>query len=203
MTSSTASAWPGSTRWKRSWKRSRCSHVLGPLAGGRVAAMSTSGGDLTLLADAMIGSSLTMPPLVGGSDPASPRGGARAHGGGQPTRFPDVRLGQRGSDGRHLHSSSSPRVSMCRSVCSITPEKISAISRPGEGRRRGFVRAVHDTGTRGAVLSTFSDTISEPVAARLIEQGHRPAGGHRCRACRRPGGSRYRCCVEPAAGIDH
>jgi len=37
-------------------------HVLGPLNGGRIGAMSTSGGDLTLLADAM-GPSLTMPPL--------------------------------------------------------------------------------------------------------------------------------------------
>src|SRR5210317_1703723 len=37
-------------------------HVLGPLSGGRIGAMSTSGGDLTLLADAM-GPGLSMPPL--------------------------------------------------------------------------------------------------------------------------------------------
>ncbi|GAG23595.1 unnamed protein product, partial [marine sediment metagenome] len=37
-------------------------HVLGPLDGGQIGAMSTSGGDLTLLADGM-GPSLTMPPL--------------------------------------------------------------------------------------------------------------------------------------------
>jgi acyl-CoA synthetase (NDP forming) len=37
-------------------------HVLGPLSGGRIGAMSTSGGDLTLLADAM-GPDLSMPPL--------------------------------------------------------------------------------------------------------------------------------------------
>jgi len=37
-------------------------HVLGPLKGGRMAAGSTSGGDLTLLADGM-GPGLTMPPL--------------------------------------------------------------------------------------------------------------------------------------------
>ena len=37
-------------------------HVLGPLSGGRIGAMSTSGGDLTLLADAL-GPDLTMPPL--------------------------------------------------------------------------------------------------------------------------------------------
>ncbi len=37
-------------------------HILGPLKGGRVAAASTSGGDLTLLADGM-GPGLKMPPL--------------------------------------------------------------------------------------------------------------------------------------------
>jgi acetyl-CoA synthetase len=39
------------------------------------------------------------------------------------------------------------------------------------GAERGFVRAAKQTGTKGAVLATFSDTISEPVAARLMEQG--------------------------------
>jgi len=39
------------------------------------------------------------------------------------------------------------------------------------GAERGFVRAVQQTGTKGAVQATFSDTISEPVAARLMEDG--------------------------------
>jgi acetyl-CoA synthetase len=39
------------------------------------------------------------------------------------------------------------------------------------GAERGFARAAQQTGTKGAVLATFSDTISESVAARLMEQG--------------------------------
>jgi acetyl-CoA synthetase len=39
------------------------------------------------------------------------------------------------------------------------------------GAERGFVRAARQTGTKGAVLATFSDTISESVAARLMKQG--------------------------------
>jgi acetyl-CoA synthetase len=39
------------------------------------------------------------------------------------------------------------------------------------------VRAIHETGTKGAVLSTFSDTISESVAERLIGQGIAPLAG--------------------------
>ena len=50
-------------------------HVLGPLNGGRIGAMSTSGGDLTLLADAM-GPSLTLPPLSERVTARSPCNGA-------------------------------------------------------------------------------------------------------------------------------
>jgi acyl-CoA synthetase (NDP forming) len=39
------------------------------------------------------------------------------------------------------------------------------------GAERGFVRAARHTGTKAAVLSTFSDTISESVAARLMNEG--------------------------------
>ena len=39
------------------------------------------------------------------------------------------------------------------------------------GAERGFVRAAQQTGTKAAVLATFSDTISESVAARLMKDG--------------------------------
>lgn len=39
------------------------------------------------------------------------------------------------------------------------------------GAERGFIRAAHQTATKAAVLSTFSDTISETVAQRLMQQG--------------------------------
>jgi acetyl-CoA synthetase len=39
------------------------------------------------------------------------------------------------------------------------------------GAERGFVRAARQTDTKAAVLATFSDTISEPVAARLMKEG--------------------------------
>jgi acetyl-CoA synthetase len=39
------------------------------------------------------------------------------------------------------------------------------------GAERGFVRAVQQTGTKGAVLATFADTISESVTARLMKDG--------------------------------
>jgi acetyl-CoA synthetase len=39
------------------------------------------------------------------------------------------------------------------------------------GAERGFVRAAKQTGTKAAVLATFSDTMSESVAARLMNNG--------------------------------
>jgi acetyl-CoA synthetase len=45
------------------------------------------------------------------------------------------------------------------------------------GAERGFVRAAHQTDTKGAVLATFSDTICESVAARLIKDGIAPLAG--------------------------
>jgi acetyl-CoA synthetase len=37
------------------------------------------------------------------------------------------------------------------------------------GAERGFVRAAHKTGTKSAVMATFSDTISEKVVERLMK----------------------------------
>ncbi len=45
------------------------------------------------------------------------------------------------------------------------------------GAEEGFVRAIRETGAKGGVLSTFSDTISEPVAARLMAEGIVPLAG--------------------------
>ena len=66
-------------------------HVLGPLNGGRIGAMSTSGGDLTLLADGH-GPKPDHAPAVRKGDPTSSCDGTRADGGCQSVRFPDVRL---------------------------------------------------------------------------------------------------------------
>jgi acyl-CoA synthetase (NDP forming) len=39
------------------------------------------------------------------------------------------------------------------------------------GAERGFVRAAKQTGTKAAVLATFTDTMTESVAARLMKDG--------------------------------
>jgi acyl-CoA synthetase (NDP forming) len=151
-------------------------HVLGPLNGGRVAAMSTSGGDLTLLADAMIGSSLTMPPLT---EDVTQRLREVVHERMVAANPLDFQMFDWDNEDR-LAATFTPFVSegFDLSLCLLDfPREDLCDQSTWGGAERGYVRAVHDTGTKGAVLSTFSDTISEPVAARLIQEGVAPLAG--------------------------
>ncbi len=151
-------------------------HVLGPLQGGRVGAMSTSGGDLTLLADAMIGTGLTMPPL---SEDVTQRLWATVHERMVAANPLDFQMFDWDDEDR-LAATFTPFVSegFDVSLCLLDyPREDVCDQSTWGGAERGFVRAVHETGTRGAVLSTFSDTISEGVAARLTEQGIVPLAG--------------------------
>ena len=144
-------------------------HVLGPLRGGRIGAMSTSGGDLTLLADAM-GPDLTMPPL---SEKVAERLRSKVHERVLAANPFDYQMFN-WDDEDHMAEkftallSENFDVSLC--LLDYPREDLCDQSSWG-GAERGFVRAVQQTGTKGAVLATFSDTFTESVAARLMKQG--------------------------------
>jgi acyl-CoA synthetase (NDP forming) len=151
-------------------------HVLGPLEGGRVGAMSTSGGDLTLLADAMVDSSLAMPPL---SEETTERLRSAVHERMVAANPLDFQMFDWDNEDR-LAETFTPFLSegFDISLCLLDyPREDRCDQSTWGGAERGFVRAIHDTGSKGAVLSTFSDTISEPVAARLIDNGIAPLAG--------------------------
>jgi acyl-CoA synthetase (NDP forming) len=144
-------------------------HVLGPLNGGRIGAMSTSGGDLILLADAM-GPSLSMPPL---SEKVAERLQAEIH---------ERMVAANPFDFQMFHWNDEDQMAADFSaflsedfdvaLCLLDyPREDNCDQSTWGGAERGFVRAAQQTDTKGAVLATFSDTISEPVAARLMEQG--------------------------------
>ena len=144
-------------------------HVLGPLNGGRIGAMSTSGGDLTLLADAM-GPSLTMPPL---SEKVTQRLRAKVHERVVAANPFDYQMFN-WDDEDHMADkftaflSQDFDVSLC--LLDYPREDLCDQSSWG-GAERGFVRAARQTGTKAAVLATFSDTITESVAKRLMKDG--------------------------------
>jgi acyl-CoA synthetase (NDP forming) len=142
-------------------------HVLGPLNGGRIGAMSTSGGDLTLLADAM-GPDLSMPPL---SEKVEQMLRAKVHERVVPANPFDYQMFN-WDDEDHMADkfaaflSEDFDVSLC--LLDYPREDLCDQSSWG-GAERGFVRAAQQTGTKAAVLATFSDTMSESVAERLLK----------------------------------
>ncbi|NOR89605.1 MAG: CoA-binding protein [Anaerolineales bacterium] len=143
-------------------------HVLGPLNGGRIGAMSYSGGDLILLADGM-GSSLTMPPL---SEKVAQRLRPTVHERVVAANPFDFQMFDWDDEDKLAASfaaflSEDFDVSLC--LLDYPREDICDQSTWG-GAERGFVRAVQQTDTKGVVLATFSDTMPESVATRLMKQ---------------------------------
>jgi len=137
-------------------------HVLGPLNGGRIGGMSTSGGDLTLLADAM-GPELTMPPL---SEAVAQRLRATVHERVVPANPFDYQMFG-WDDEDHMAEKFSAFLSenFDVSLCLLDyPREDCCDQSSWGGAERGFVRAVRQTGTKGAVMATFTDTMTESVA---------------------------------------
>ena len=150
-------------------------HVLGPLKGGRIGAMSTSGGDLTLFADAL-GPDLTMPAL---SENTARRLQETVHErivAANPLDFQmfDWNDEDKKADTFTAFLSDGFDVSLC--LLDYAREDLCDPSSWG-GAERGFIRAARETGAKAAVLATFSDTILESAAARLIEGGVAPLAG--------------------------
>jgi len=144
-------------------------HTLGPLQGGRIGAMSTSGGDLTLLADAL-GPDLTIPPL---SETVTQDLRATIHErmvAANPFDFQmfDWDNEDQMADNFTAFLSENFDISLC--LLDYPREDLCDQS-TWSGAERGFVRALKQTGTKGAILATFSDTISEAVASRLMKDG--------------------------------
>jgi acyl-CoA synthetase (NDP forming) len=150
-------------------------HVLGPLNGGRIGAMSTSGGDLTLLADAM-GPSLTMPSL---SEKVTQRLRATVHERVVAANPFDYQMFG-WDDEDHMAEKFTAFLSedFDVSLCLLDyPREDCCDQSTWGGAERGFVQAVQKTGTKGVVMATFTDTISETVAERLGKQGVALLGG--------------------------
>jgi len=142
-------------------------HVLGPLKGGKIGAMSTSGGDLTLLADAM-GPRLSMPLL---SEKVTKELQDVIHErmvAANPFDFQMFDWNDEDQMAKNFTAFLAEKFDIALCVLDYPREDICDQS-TWIGAEKGFVRAVHQTGTKGAILSTFSDTISEPVAARLMK----------------------------------
>ncbi|MEN8247199.1 MAG: acetate--CoA ligase family protein, partial [Thermodesulfobacteriota bacterium] len=142
-------------------------HVLGPLQGGRIGAASTSGGDLTLLADAL-GPDLSMPPL---SEKVAQELQTIIHElmkAANPFDFQMFDWNDEESMSRNFTAFMQEKFDVALCLLDYPREDICDQA-TWAGAERGFVRAAKKTGTKAAVLSTFSDTICERVAERLMK----------------------------------
>lgn len=144
-------------------------HVLGPLKGGRIAAGSTSGGDLTLLADGM-GPGLSMPPLSEKTTKVLRETVHERIMAANPFDFQMFDWNDEEQNAKNFSALLSQDFDVA--ICVLDyPRADRCNQSTWNGAERGFVRAAKETGTKAAILSTFSDTISEPVAARLMKDG--------------------------------
>jgi acetate---CoA ligase (ADP-forming) len=144
-------------------------HILGPLNGGRIGAMSTSGGDLTLVADAM-GPDLSMPPL---SLKVKQRLNTIVHEWVTPSNPFDYQMfNWDDEESMADHFTAFLEEDFDISLCALDyPREDLCDQSTWGGAERGFVRAVKANNAKGAVLATFADTISEKVAKRLTKDG--------------------------------
>jgi acetyl-CoA synthetase len=144
-------------------------HVIGPLNGGRVGAMSTSGGDLTLLADAL-GPNLSMPPI---SEKTAKRIRKVVHERVVAANPLDYQMFDWNDEDQQTDKftaflSEGFDISLC---LLDYPRDDNCDQSTWNGAERGFVRALQNTNSKGAILTTFADTISETVARRLMKDG--------------------------------
>jgi acyl-CoA synthetase (NDP forming) len=144
-------------------------HVHGPLEGGRVGAMSTSGGDLILLAD-NLGAGLELPVL---SAPVIEDLRGKVHervAAANPLDYQMFTWDDEERLYRCFAAFMGERFDVALCVLDYPRADLCDQSTWG-GAERAFVRASRDTETRGAVLATFVDNIAEPVAERLMNGG--------------------------------
>ena len=151
-------------------------HVLGPLPGGRIGAMSTSGGDLSLVGDAMMGSSLTMPAL---SEKGVERVRSIVHERMVVANPLDYQMFDWNNEERLAETFSAFLAEdFDLSLCLLDyPRADKCDPSSWEGAEKGFIRAAKQTGARAGVLSTFTDTMPESLAEQLVEEGIVPLAG--------------------------
>ncbi len=150
-------------------------HVLGPLKGGRVGAMSTSGGDLILLADAL-GPGLELLPL---SKAVADDLRGKVHdrvGAENPLDYQMFTWDDEERLHRCFRAFLAERFDVALCVLDYPRDDTCDTSTWG-GAERAFVRAARETGTPGVVLATFVDNTHEGVADRLAKQGVAALGG--------------------------
>jgi acyl-CoA synthetase (NDP forming) len=151
-------------------------HVLGPLKGGRLGVMSTSGGDLSLISDSMEGSSLNMPALT---DAGIERIRPTVHERIVVANPLDYQMFDWNNEERLSKTFSAFLAEDFDIFLSLLdyPRADKCDPSHWSGAERAFINAANKTGAAAAIMATFTDTLPEPLAEQLLQDGIVPLAG--------------------------
>jgi len=151
-------------------------HVLGPLDGGRLGVMSTSGGDLSLVSDAIVGTGLSMPPL---SDESVGRIQTTVHERVAVANPLDYQMFDWNNEERLSKTFSAFLAeNFDIALCILDyPRGDRCDPSTWGGAQRAFINAARQTDAAAATLAIFTDTLPEFLAEKLVEEGIVPLAG--------------------------
>jgi acyl-CoA synthetase (NDP forming) len=151
-------------------------HVLGPLKGGRLGVMSTSGGDLSLLSDSLSDLNLNMPPL---SETSRERIRKTVHERVVVSNPLDYQMFDWNNEARLTETFTAFLEQEFDITLSLLDYPRADKCDPSNwgGSQRAFINAANQTGAAAAILATFTDTLPEPLAEQLLQEGVVPLAG--------------------------
>ncbi|MBR9871693.1 MAG: acetate--CoA ligase family protein [Gammaproteobacteria bacterium] len=151
-------------------------HVHGPLRGARIGAMSTSGGDMTILADAISETELSLAPLSDSGAIALKQVVHERMAVGNPL---DYQLFDWGNQERlqiTYEAFMNDGFDLAISMLDL-PREDRCDASDWQSAEYAFIEASKNTQYPTAVMSTVSDNLPEPLALRLIDRGIVPLNG--------------------------
>ena len=151
-------------------------HVLGPLKGGRLGVMSTSGGDLSLLSDTVSDLNLSMPPL---SETGRERIRETVHERIVVSNPLDYQMFDWNNEARLTETFTAFLEQAFDITLSLLDYPRADKCDPSDwgGTQRAFINAANQTGAAAAILATLTDTLPEPLAEQLLQEGIVPLAG--------------------------
>lgn len=151
-------------------------HVHGPLSGVRVGAMSTSGGDMSIMADAISETTLVLPPLSDSGAMALKRVVHERMVVTNPLDYQLFDWGNREGLLRTYEAFMNEGFDLVISMLDL-PREDRCDASDWESAELAIVDASKNLKYPTAVMSTLSDNLSEALALRLLDHGIVPLNG--------------------------
>lgn len=151
-------------------------HVHGPLGGVRIGAMSTSGGDMSIMADAISETSLTLPPISDSGVLALKRVVHERMAIANPLDYQLFDWGNREGLLRTYETFMSEGFDLTISMLDL-PREDRCDASDWDSAEQAIIEAAEKLKYPTAVMSTLSDNMPEALALRMLEHGIVPLCG--------------------------